>query len=76
MSTGVARRLAEKAEQIVRDRLDLVAGRQVFCENHDGVLLLRGRVSSFYEKQLAQEAVRKLEGVDQIVNQIEVVPTT
>jgi hypothetical protein len=32
-------------------------------------------LSSFYEKQLAQEAVRTLEGVDQVVNKIEVVAT-
>jgi osmotically-inducible protein OsmY len=74
MSTGVTRLIAEKAEQVVQERLDLAASRQVFCENHEGVLVLRGRVSSFYEKQLAQEAVRKLDGVDQIVNQIEVSP--
>ena len=67
MSTDVTRRIAEKAEQVVQERLDMTAGRQVFCENHEGVLVLRGPVSSFYEKQLAQEAVRTLEGVDQIV---------
>lgn len=42
-----------------------------FCE---GLLLLRGRVSSYYHKQVAQEAVRRLDAVDQVVNQIEVVP--
>ena len=44
-----------------------------FCECDDGVLLLRGRVSTFFQKQLAQEAVRHLEGVVQVVNEIEVV---
>ena len=42
------------------------------CEYHDGVLVLSGRVRSFYEKQLAQESVRSLVGVDQIVNDVEV----
>jgi osmotically-inducible protein OsmY len=37
------------------------------------VLRLRGRLSTYYQKQLAQEAVKNLEGVAQILNDIEVV---
>lgn len=44
------------------------------CEFREGLLLLRGRVSSYYQKQVAQEAVLHLEAVDQVVNQIEVGP--
>ena len=47
--------------------------RDIFCECDDGVLVLRGQVPSFFEKQLAQEAVFKLDGVTQVVNQVEVV---
>ena len=43
------------------------------CEYRDGVLYLRGRSNSFYEKQMAQEAVRHIEGVSQVVNQIRVI---
>jgi len=43
------------------------------CEFREGLLLLRGRVSSYYQKQVAQEAVRRLDAVDQIENQIVVV---
>ena len=39
--------------------------RNVSCEYDDGVLILRGEVPTFFEKQLAQEAVFKLEGVTQ-----------
>ena len=46
--------------------------RQISCECHQGVLYLRGTVTSFYHKQLAQEAVR-LPGVRQVVNEIEVI---
>jgi osmotically-inducible protein OsmY len=46
--------------------------RKVFCKYDDGVLVLRGRLNSFFHSQLAQEAVRKIEGVERIVNQIEV----
>jgi hypothetical protein len=46
--------------------------RGVSCEFHRGVLFLRGRLPSFYQKQLAQEAVAGLHGVSQVVNEIEV----
>jgi hypothetical protein len=47
--------------------------RDLSCEYDDGVLILRGQVSSFFEKQLAQEAVANLDGVRQVANQVEVV---
>jgi osmotically-inducible protein OsmY len=47
---------------------------QVSCECNDrGVLYLRGRLPTFYQKQLAQEAVARLPGVIQVVNETEVV---
>lgn len=46
----------------------------VICEGRDGHLILRGRVSTFYLKQLAQELVRPIEGVRSIVNRLEVTP--
>lgn len=43
---------------------------------HDGArLILRGRVSSFYHKQLAQEVVRGLAGGVEIINSLEVIST-
>jgi len=47
--------------------------RTVSCDCEQGVVLLRGRVQCYYHKQLAQEAVLGLEGVTQVVNEIEVV---
>jgi osmotically-inducible protein OsmY len=44
----------------------------VRCEYRRGRLILHGRVESYYEKQLAQEAVARLQGVARVVNQIEV----
>jgi osmotically-inducible protein OsmY len=49
-----------------------MAIRSVSCKYDQDVLFLRGRLTSYYEKQVAQEAVRDLEGVVQVVNQIEV----
>jgi len=34
--------------------------------------VLRGVVSSYYQKQMAQEAVRRLQGVEGIENHLEV----
>ena len=47
--------------------------RRVSCECDEGRLFLRGRLSSFFHKQLAQEAVADVDGVTQVVNEIEVV---
>jgi osmotically-inducible protein OsmY len=44
----------------------------VSCECDEGVLFLRGRLSSFHHKQVAQEAVARVDGVIQVVNDIEV----
>ena len=42
------------------------------CDNR-GVLYLQGRLSSYYQKQLAQEAVSDLPGTTRIINEVEVV---
>ena len=47
--------------------------RSVFCECHEGVLTLQGRVPSYYLKQLAQALLAELPGVAQIDNRVEVV---
>lgn len=48
--------------------------RQIVCQYDQIVrtLTLRGRVSSFYLKQIAQELAREIEYVEQIINLIEV----
>ncbi len=46
--------------------------RRIFCEYDRGILVLRGRLPSFYYKQLAQEAVARVRGVARVVNEIEV----
>ena len=50
-----------------------LAIQRIWCEFKEGSLFLRGQVPSFHCKQIAQTAVAGLEGVDQIVNDIEVV---
>jgi osmotically-inducible protein OsmY len=46
--------------------------RKVSCECKDGVLFLRGNLFSFHEKQAAQEAVSGIDGMTQVINEIEV----
>jgi osmotically-inducible protein OsmY len=46
----------------------------ISCEcDEAGVLLLQGQLPSFHYKQIAQEVILHLEGIVQVVNQIEVV---
>ena len=46
--------------------------RDVQVEQNESGLLLSGRVSSFYHKQLAQEVVRLVAGEVNVVNSIDV----
>jgi osmotically-inducible protein OsmY len=48
--------------------------RNVSCEYRDGVLTLRGRLPSYYLKQVAQTAVAHTAGVQRVDNAIEVAP--
>lgn len=47
--------------------------RRVKCLFHEGVLTLRGCVSSYYLKQIAQSLVCPMEGVDHVNNHVQVV---
>ena len=67
-----SRELAKAARKRLKSTCYLSI-RALTCECDDrGVLYLRGRLSSYYHKQLAQEAVADLPGVVEIVNQAEV----
>jgi hypothetical protein len=46
--------------------------RTVTCHSQQGELILRGRVSTYYEKQLAQESLRTLMDKVTIRNEITV----
>ena len=45
------------------------AVRILSCDCRRGTLFLRGHLPTFYQKQLAQEAVAKLEGVLHVINE-------
>lgn len=46
--------------------------RRMHIQNDAGRLTIQGSVQSFFEKQIAQEALRKIDGVTSIENQLEV----
>ena len=49
-----------------------IAGRKLRFETSEGKVVLHGVVASFFQKQMAQEALRGLDGVQHIENQLEV----
>ena len=48
------------------------AHRAVRFETEQGRVVLRGTVTSYYHKQMAQEILRRVDGVDRIENHLEV----
>ncbi len=50
-----------------------LAGRTLRFETDGGRIILRGRVGTWYQKQMAQELIRRVEGVELIDNCLEVV---
>jgi osmotically-inducible protein OsmY len=48
------------------------ARRGVQVETQEGEVVLRGTVRSYYHKQMAQEILRRVDGVQRIENQLEV----
>ena len=49
-----------------------VPSHQVLVEAENGRIVLKGSVASFFQKQMAQEAVRRVDGVEQIDNLLQV----
>jgi len=45
---------------------------RVWCRFGEGILTLRGRVSTYYLKQVAQHIVRQIDGVAEIDNRLRV----
>ena len=49
-----------------------IAPKTLRFETSEGRVTLRGRVGSFFQKQMAQEAIRRVAGVEEITNEVEV----
>ncbi len=50
-----------------------LVGRRVRYEIVDRNVVLTGRVQTYFQKQMAQETLRKIAGISRIVNDLEVV---
>ncbi len=49
-----------------------ISRRNLSCETNGGRVILRGRVQSYFQKQMAQETVRHIDGIVSIENCLEV----
>jgi osmotically-inducible protein OsmY len=49
-----------------------VPSQMVRVETEEGRVILKGSVTTFFQKQMAQEAVRRVDGVQQIDNLLQV----
>lgn len=63
--------LLHRVDKAIRHHPHL-AGRHLILEANAGAVILRGTVDSYFEKQMAQEALRGIEGITEILNQLEV----
>ena len=61
----------ECMEQFLKSRM-LTVSHVVQCNYKEGMLLIRGKVGSYYAKQLAQEYARQIPGVEQVGNHLTV----
>lgn len=68
MQTGP---LLHRIDSAIRNN-PYVIRRHVFLESNNGHIVLRGRVDSYYQKQMVQEMLRGIEGISEISNQLEV----
>jgi osmotically-inducible protein OsmY len=74
MSLATATLVRPLAERIC-DALESsphVQSQNVRFEAADGRVILKGSVSTFFQKQMAQEALRRIDGIEQIENLLQV----
>ena len=62
----------EDRVQHVIDRNPYLGRRKLRCEESEGHVVLRGKVQTFFQKQMAQESVRNVDGIVSIENCLEV----
>lgn len=63
--------LVEKVHSAL-SRNPYLPARKLRVEATDGHVRIEGTVGTFFQKQMAQEAVRRLDGVERVVNQLQV----
>lgn len=68
----VRTRILSESNRSLKEWL-LAQASRIRCDFAEGMLILSGEVSSFRHKQLAQECTRQIEGVEQVVNRVQVI---
>ena len=63
--------LIDRIDQAIHNSPHL-GGRRFQLEASSGVVVLQGTVDSYFQKQMAQEAIRHVDGVELIDNQLQV----
>lgn len=49
-----------------------LSGQRLLVETESDTVVVRGQVETYYQKQMAQEIVRRIEGVQKVDNRLEV----
>ena len=63
--------LLQRVDSAIKCSPHLV-GHQVFCQEESGIVVLHGKVRSFFQKQMAQETLKHVLGVEKVINELEV----
>jgi osmotically-inducible protein OsmY len=78
MEAAVADPIADRSSALINkvegalNRSPYLSPREVRVEAFEGVIRLKGAVRSFFQKQMAQELIRRLDGVERIENHLQV----
>ncbi len=70
MNTTIVR-LEDRVQEVI-DHNPYLVQRNLRCEAKEGHVTLHGEVESYFQKQMAQESVRKIDGIVSINNCLEV----
>lgn len=63
--------LRQRVDSAIKGNPHLTRHR-VFCQEDAGIVVLHGRVGSFFQKQMAQETLKRLAGVEKVINELQV----
>ena len=63
--------LAARVDSVIQNN-PFFNGRNLRFEAEQGRVTLKGSVTTYFQKQMAQEALRKVDGVVEIANELEV----
>ena len=63
--------LADRCDSVIAAN-PYLNGRNLRFETEEGRVTLKGVVNTYFQKQMAQEALRKVDGVTDIANELEV----